>query len=117
MSDEKFMKKAISLAKKGRTSPNPKVGAVLVKNGKIISTGFHKKAGEDHAEIIALKKAGKKAKGATLYVTLEPCSHYGKTPPCVNAIIESGVKKVVCAQCDPNPKVKGIEKLKKRILK
>ncbi len=113
MKKEEHVQRALSLAKKGRTSPNPKVGAVLVKKGKIIAEGYHKKAGMPHAEVEALGKAGENAKGATLYVTLEPCSHFGKTPPCTDAIIEAGVEKVVCAMRDPNPMVKGIEKLKK----
>ncbi len=111
------MKKAIGLAKKARgaTHPNPMVGALIVKKGVIIASGFHKKAGLDHAEVIALKKAGEKAKGATLYVNLEPCSHFGKTPPCVDRIIKSGLKRVVIGTEDPNPinTLKGIKKLKK----
>ena len=112
-----FMLRALTLAEKarGRTSPNPLVGAVLIKNGKIIAEGFHEKAGKDHAEIVALKKAKGNAKGATLYVTLEPCCHHGKTPPCADAIIAAGVAKVVVATQDPNPLVagKGIARLKK----
>lgn len=111
-----FMQRALRLAKKGRgtTSPNPMVGCVLVKNGEIIGEGFHRKAGEAHAEIVALALTGQKARGADLYVTLEPCSHYGKTPPCVDAIIKAGVEKVVIAMQDPNPLVagRGIKKLK-----
>lgn len=111
------MLRALALAEKarGRTSPNPLVGAVLIKNGKIIAEGFHEKAGKDHAEIVALKKAKGNAKGATLYVTLEPCSHHGKTPPCADAVIGAGVTKVVIATQDPNPLVagKGIARLKK----
>jgi len=111
-----FMQRALRLAKKGMgtTSPNPMVGCILVKNGEIIGEGFHGKAGEAHAEIIALESAGQRAKGAELYLTLEPCSHYGKTPPCVEAIIKAGVKRVVIAMQDPNPLVagQGIEKLK-----
>jgi len=103
---------AIKLAKKSNPSPNPRVGAVIVKGNEILSTGYHKKAGEPHAEIVALRKLNS-AKGSTLYVTLEPCSHYGKTPPCVDAIIESGVKRVVFAMRDPNPKVNGEKKLRK----
>lgn len=108
--DREYMALALKLAKKGRPSPNPKVGAVVVKNGNIIGKGYHKKAGEPHAEINALQ--GIDAEGATLYVNLEPCSHYGKTPPCTKAIIESGIKRVVCAVEDPNPLVKGIEILR-----
>ncbi|MCF7917043.1 MAG: bifunctional diaminohydroxyphosphoribosylaminopyrimidine deaminase/5-amino-6-(5-phosphoribosylamino)uracil reductase RibD [Candidatus Omnitrophica bacterium] len=113
-----FMKKAINLAKKGtgETSPNPLVGAVIVKNNKIIGTGFHKRCGLAHAEINALKKAGNSAKGATLYINLEPCSHFGKTPPCVDEVIKAGIKRVVIAIKDPNPQVwgKAIRKLKKQ---
>ncbi|MCJ7509077.1 MAG: bifunctional diaminohydroxyphosphoribosylaminopyrimidine deaminase/5-amino-6-(5-phosphoribosylamino)uracil reductase RibD [candidate division Zixibacteria bacterium] len=107
--DEKYMEIALRLAKKGigRTSPNPLVGAVIVKNGKIVGTGYHQKIGSPHAETNALKFAGKKAKGATLYVNLEPCSHFGRTPPCVDSIIRSGIKEVICATLDPNPKVNG----------
>ncbi len=98
----------------GKTSPNPMVGAVIVKDGKIISTGYHRHAGEPHAEIIAINKAGNETKGATLYVSLEPCAHYGKTPPCTDKIIESGIKRVVIPIIDPNPLVmgKGIKRLK-----
>jgi diaminohydroxyphosphoribosylaminopyrimidine deaminase/5-amino-6-(5-phosphoribosylamino)uracil reductase len=108
--DEKYMRMALRLAAKakGRTSPNPMVGAVVVKNGKVIARGYHHKAGEPHAEAIALKKAGEKAKGATLYVTLEPCSHTDKrTPPCAPLVMQSGVKRVVIAMIDPNPRVSG----------
>jgi diaminohydroxyphosphoribosylaminopyrimidine deaminase/5-amino-6-(5-phosphoribosylamino)uracil reductase len=108
--DEKYMRMALRLAEKakGRTSPNPMVGAVVVKNGKIVSRGYHRKAGEPHAEAIALEKAGAAAKGATLYVTLEPCSHTNKrTPPCSPLVIQSGVKRVVVAMIDPNPHVSG----------
>lgn len=99
------MKKALALAKKGLgyTNPNPPVGAVLVKNNQIIGTGFHAGAGADHAEIMAFKDAGSKAKNATLYVTLEPCSTYGKTPPCTDTIIQNKIKKVIIATPDPNP--------------
>jgi len=103
--DEYYMGLALKLALKarGKTSPNPLVGALVVKSGKIVGKGFHAKAGLAHAEIIALAEAGKKAKGATLYVTLEPCTHIGRTPPCVNRIIQSGVKEVVVGMIDPNP--------------
>jgi len=114
--DEYYMRMALDLAKKGigKTDPNPMVGAVLVKDGKVISTGYHKRAGLAHAEIEALSKAGRKAKGSTLYVNLEPCSHFGRTPPCVNRIIKDGVKRVVVGMRDPNPLVngKGIAELK-----
>ena len=106
---EKFMRQAYVLAKKGvgRTSPNPAVGSVIVKGGRVIAKGWHKKAGGPHAEIEALKAAGSRAKGSTLFVTLEPCCHFGKTPPCTEAIIASGLKKVVIGASDPNPKVSG----------
>lgn len=118
MPDKEFMRKALSLAEKGKgkTSPNPMVGSVLVKGGKIISEGWHQRAGAPHAEAIALEKAGKNARGGTLYITLEPCCHTEKrTPPCTRAIINSGVKKVVVAMTDPNPKVcgKGLLELEK----
>jgi len=102
---EFFMKRVLDLAEKGKgtTSPNPMVGALVVKNGKIISGAYHRRPGGLHAEAIALKKAGNKAKGATLYVNLEPCAHFGRTPPCSKAIIESGIKKVYCSMIDPNP--------------
>jgi diaminohydroxyphosphoribosylaminopyrimidine deaminase/5-amino-6-(5-phosphoribosylamino)uracil reductase len=117
MSKEICMQRALELAAKGkgRTSPNPMVGAVIVKGHRIISEGYHKKAGTPHAEIHALRKAGKKAKGATLFVSLEPCCHTGKRPPpCSKAIIQSGIKKVIVATKDPNPKVsgKGIRELR-----
>jgi len=114
---EHWMKRALLLARKGkgRTSPNPLVGAVLVKRGKVVGEGYHAKAGEAHAEIVALQKAGKKARGSTLYVNLEPCTHYGKTPPCAPAVIHAGVRRVVVGMVDPNPLVKGkgISTLKK----
>jgi len=91
----------------GRTSPNPLVGAVIVKNGRIVAEGWHRQAGTPHAEIHALNMAGELAKGATVYVTLEPCSHYGRTGPCAKALVEAGVAKVVVAMLDPNPKVAG----------
>ncbi len=108
-SDRKFMDRALELARsRGRyVSPNPKVGAVLVKNGRVVGEGAHARYGGPHAEIIALQKAGRHAEGATLYVTLEPCSHYGKTPPCAYAVINAGVKKVVAAMKDPFPLVSG----------
>ena len=104
-----FMKEAIRLAEnaRGTCSPNPFVGAVIVKNGKIIAGGWTQKYGKDHAEIQALKKAGKSARDADLYVTLEPCAHYGKTPPCTDAIIKSGIKRVFIGIQDPNPLVNG----------
>ncbi len=104
-----YMWRAVQLAEQGRgkTSPNPLVGAVVVKDGEIIGEGFHERAGKPHAEVIALKKAGKKAKGADLFVTLEPCCHYGRTPPCVNAIIKSRIARVYVGLVDPNPQVRG----------
>jgi diaminohydroxyphosphoribosylaminopyrimidine deaminase/5-amino-6-(5-phosphoribosylamino)uracil reductase len=107
--DRGYMRMACRLAKKaaGRTSPNPMVGAVLVRNGAMIASGFHPFAGADHAEIVALKKAGSKAKGATLYINLEPCNHYGRTPPCTRSLIAAGVKEVVVGMKDPNPLVAG----------
>ncbi len=116
--DISFMKRALSLAAKakGMTSPNPMVGAVIIKKGRIVAEDHHKKAGEPHAEALTIIKAGDKAKDCTLYVTLEPCCHLDKrTPPCTKAIINSGIKKVFIAMKDPNPKVsgKGIEELKK----
>jgi diaminohydroxyphosphoribosylaminopyrimidine deaminase / 5-amino-6-(5-phosphoribosylamino)uracil reductase len=116
MTDQDFMRLAIELAKsaKGQTNPNPIVGAVVVKEGQIVGMGAHLKAGEPHAEVHAIRMAGEKSKGSTVYVTLEPCSHYGKTPPCADLLIESKVKRVVIATMDPNPLVagKGIKKLK-----
>ena len=107
--DSKFMRLAISLAKKGkgRVSPNPMVGSVIVKNGRIVGRGYHGYFGGPHAEINALSMAGKQAVGSTLYVTLEPCNHFGKTPPCTRAIIRAGVKRVVAATLDPNEKMRG----------
>jgi len=109
MDDEYWMKRALRFAEKGRgrTSPNPMVGAVLVKDDKVVGEGYHAKAGESHAEIVALKKAGEKAKGAILYLNLEPCTHYGKTPPCAPQVIEAGVKHVVIGMEDPNPLIEG----------
>jgi len=119
--DNQFMEMALTLAAKGRgqTSPNPMVGAVIVKQGKIVGEAWHRRAGSDHAEVIALKQAGKKAQGATLYVTLEPCAHYGQTPPCVDAVIEAGIKEIVIAMKDPNPLTNGksIQKLKRKGLR
>lgn len=103
------MRRALQLAEQGlyTTQPNPRVGCVIVKDGKIIGEGAHLKAGEPHAEVFALRQAGEQAKGATLYVTLEPCSHTGRTPPCSQAIFEAGVAKVIAAMQDPNPQVSG----------
>ena len=103
--DETFMRRALHLARRaqGWTSPNPAVGAVIVRGGRIVGQGFHRKAGWPHAEVEALRQAGSAARGATLYVTLEPCNHTGRTPPCCNAIIRAGIAKVVAAMKDPNP--------------
>jgi len=116
--DEPYMKRALRLAAKAlnKTSPNPMVGAVMVRDGMIISEGFHRKPGTPHAEALAIEKAGGKSKGSTLYVNLEPCCHTGKrTPPCTRAIFDSGIREVVIAMMDPNPKVsgKGILELRK----
>ena len=107
--DVAFMQLALDLAKQGEftTTPNPSVGCVLVKDGKVVGKGFHAKAGEPHAEVMALREAGKNARGATAYVTLEPCSHFGRTPPCAKGLVEAGVSKVIAAMCDPNPHVAG----------
>ena len=110
MDDEFYIKRTLRLASKaeGLTSPNPMVGAVIVKNGEIIAEDFHRKPGSPHAEPLAIEKAGKKARGSVLYVNLEPCCHTDKrTPPCTKAIISSGIKKVVIGMLDPNPKVAG----------
>ena len=103
------MRRALELAGKaaGRTSPNPMVGAVIVKNGRVIAEGYHKKAGRPHGEIEALRKVGKQAKGAQMFVNLEPCCYQGRTPPCTDAIIESGIKELFLGMRDPNPRVAG----------
>lgn len=101
------MRRALRLAARGFTAPNPMVGAVLVKDGRVIGEGYHRRAGLPHAEVEALRQAGDKARGATLYVTLEPCSHWGRTPPCADALIEAGVRCVYAAMQDPNPLVSG----------
>jgi diaminohydroxyphosphoribosylaminopyrimidine deaminase/5-amino-6-(5-phosphoribosylamino)uracil reductase len=107
--DKLWMKYALALAKKGKgwTSPNPCVGAVVVKNGRVVGEGFHTRAGEPHAEVFALQQAGKQARSATMFVTLEPCSHHGRTPPCVDAVLNANIRRVVAAMVDPNPKVNG----------
>jgi diaminohydroxyphosphoribosylaminopyrimidine deaminase/5-amino-6-(5-phosphoribosylamino)uracil reductase len=105
--DERWMDVALTLAKNGKPSPNPHVGAVVVKDGEIVASAHHERAGTDHAEVAALRAAGEKAKGASLYVTLEPCNHHGRTPPCTDAIVASKVARVVVGCRDPNPHVEG----------
>ncbi len=116
MEDREYMLMALDLAAAalGRTSPNPMVGAVVVRDGVIVGKGYHARAGTPHAEVLALKEAGDRAAGSTLYVTLEPCCHHGRTGPCTEAVIEAGVKRVVAAMADPNPLVagKGLVRLK-----
>ena len=109
MTDQHYMQHAIELAQQGiySSKPNPNVGCVIVKDNQIVGEGFHPKAGQPHAEVFALQQAGRQAKGATAYVTLEPCAHFGRTPPCANALIDAGVKRVVMAGLDPNPLVAG----------
>lgn len=107
--DHRFMARALELARRGwcTTHPNPRVGCVIVKDGTIVGEGFHARAGEAHAEVAALRTAGARAQGATAYVTLEPCSHHGRTPPCAEALVRAGVVRVVAAMTDPNPRVAG----------
>src|SRR6266568_9022610 len=107
--DLKWMDRALDLAELGRytVSPNPMVGAVLVRAGRLIGEAFHRRAGGPHAEAAALARAGSRAQGADLYVTLEPCAHFGRTPPCSDAIVASGIARVVVAARDPNPLVRG----------
>lgn len=116
MSDQQRMQRCIELARQasGKTAPNPLVGAVIVQNDEIVGEGFHPKAGQPHAEVFALRAAGDRSKGATVYVNLEPCSHYGRTPPCAEALIQAGVSRVVVGMIDPNPQVagKGIARLR-----
>ena len=114
--DSMHMARALELAARGlyTTDPNPRVGCVVVREGRVIGEGWHVRAGEAHAEVLALRAAGPEARGGTLYVTLEPCSHTGRTPPCVDAVIAAGVARVVCSSADPNPRVAGggIERLR-----
>jgi diaminohydroxyphosphoribosylaminopyrimidine deaminase/5-amino-6-(5-phosphoribosylamino)uracil reductase len=116
-SAERFMRLALREAAKGagRTSPNPTVGAVVVRGGRVIAAGHHARAGGPHAEVVALRAAGRRARGAELYTTLEPCDHFGRTPPCSVAILEAGVKRVVVGSADPNPLVsgKGVARLRR----
>lgn len=107
--DEAWMKMALRLAARGRltASPNPMVGAVVVNDGEVVGTGWHRRAGSDHAEILALKRAGERARGATIYLSMEPCAHFGRTPPCARALIEAGVAKVVVAMEDPDARTAG----------
>ncbi len=109
MNDTDFMKMALALAQKGlgHTSPNPMVGALVVKNGRVVGQGWHQRAGGAHAEVNAIDDAGDLARGACLYVTLEPCNHFGKTPPCTRKILDAGIRRVVAAMADPNPHVTG----------
>jgi diaminohydroxyphosphoribosylaminopyrimidine deaminase/5-amino-6-(5-phosphoribosylamino)uracil reductase len=107
--DHQFMQQVLELAGRGlfTTTPNPRVGCVIVKDGDVVGTGWHEKAGQQHAEVLALSEAGARARGATLYLNLEPCSHHGRTPPCADAIVAAGVARVVVSMQDPNPKVAG----------
>ena len=109
MNDDDYMTAALALAARGlyTTTPNPHVGCVLVNNGVVVGEGWHVRAGEPHAEVVALRVAGERARGATAYVTLEPCSHHGRTPPCADALIAAGVARVIAAMGDPNPLVSG----------
>ena len=107
--DARFMARALALAAEGlgRTFPNPPVGALFVRGGRVVGEGFHRRAGAPHAEIEALRAARGRVRGATLYVSLEPCTHHGRTPPCVDALLGRGLRRVVVAMVDPNPRVAG----------
>ncbi len=107
--DEFYMAEALRLAERGRysTHPNPRVGCLLVRDGEVVGRGYHKVAGQQHAEVLALPEAGERARGATAYVPLEPCAHYGRTPPCAEALVAARVARVVAAMRDPNPLVAG----------
>ena len=113
--DGRWMALALRAARHANPAPNPRVGAVVVLSGRFVSLGWHERAGEPHAEIAAVFSAGTRARGATLYVTLEPCNHYGRTPPCVDSLLTSGLSRVVVGCCDPNPHVTGggIERLRR----
>ena len=107
--DRRAMQRAIDLAWQGvnTTMPNPRVGCVIVRDGEVVGEGWHRRAGEPHAEVLALQQAGERARGATAYVTLEPCSHHGRTGPCADRLVEAGVARVVAAMEGPNPLVNG----------
>ncbi|HEX5359611.1 MAG TPA: bifunctional diaminohydroxyphosphoribosylaminopyrimidine deaminase/5-amino-6-(5-phosphoribosylamino)uracil reductase RibD, partial [Fluviicoccus sp.] len=109
MSDHRHMARALQLAREGRytTHPNPRVGCVIVRAGQVVGEGFHPRAGQPHAEVFALRQAGEQARGSTAYVTLEPCAHFGRTPPCAEALVAAGVGRVVMAGQDANPLVSG----------
>ena len=121
MTHAEYMKRAVELALKarGKTSPNPMVGSVIVKGNRIIAEGWHARCGSDHAEVVALKKAGRRSRGSRMYVTLEPCHHFGRTPPCVDQIIQKGIKEVYVGMKDPNPLTNGksIAKLRRKGIK
>ena len=114
--DQYYMQQALTIAERGKytVSPNPMVGCLIVNNGRIVGEGHHQRVGEAHAEVYALQQAGNLSKGATAYITLEPCCHVGRTPPCTEALIKAGISKVVIATLDPNAKVtgNGVQKLK-----
>ena len=114
--DTRHMARALKLAARGRTTahPNPMVGCVIARDGEVVGEGWHRRTGEPHAEIVALEAAGTDARGSTVYFSLEPCSHHGRTPPCADALVEAGVARVVAAMVDPNPEVsgRGLERLR-----